>query len=200
MGRYESRWPSPRWANAATLCDVPTGADEKLVYTQVLEAYFDGLADQATPAFFEELKGLGIVREKLLPGYSFETWERAVHAAAKLFPHLGPNDAQAEVGRRLALATVNGSTLGKTLLPLLRVMGKARALRRAFGRSAGENYNEVTFGAETPSSLEMHMSDVGGTPDMPRGSVVGIGEAMGFSLRARIVKYEKPRATYLIEW
>lgn len=176
------------------------GKDEKLVYRPVFEALFEGLGDRANGAFYDELKAAGIAREKLLPGYTFETWERAVQAAARLFPELSPQDGQAEVGRRVALTSVNSSTLGRTLLPLLKLMGRGRAIRRTFGRSTGENYNVVSFDNETPKSIEMHMTDVGSTPDMPRGSVLGMGEALGFPLKVRILRYDKPRATYLIEW
>ena len=90
--------------------------------------------------------------------------------------------------------------VGKHLLPLLKVMGTARALRRVYSKSTGENYNQVSFGAETPKSLEMSMSDVGNIPDMARGSVLGMGEAMGIALRASIVTFRAPQVTYLIEW
>jgi uncharacterized protein (TIGR02265 family) len=85
-------------------------------------------------------------------------------------------------------------------LPLLRVMGTGRALRRVYLKSTGENYNKVSFGTETPKSLEMSMSDVGNIPDMARGSVLGMGEAMGIPLRAKIASFEAPKVTYLIEW
>lgn len=175
-------------------------ASERLVYAQVFTAMHAGLGDRATPAFLEEWKRLGIHVDKLLPGYAYEVFENAVIAAARLFPELDRPDAVAEVGRRLAVATVDASPVGKALLPLLRVMGTGRALRRIYGKSTGENYNHVSFGAETPKSLEMSMSDVGHIPDMTRGSVVGMGEKMNLPLRAKILTFSAPRVTYLIEW
>jgi uncharacterized protein (TIGR02265 family) len=177
-----------------------SAATEKLVYAPVFEALVRGLGDRATPAFVEELKRIGVSPDKLLPGYPYETFEDTVLVAAKLFTSLKRPDAIAEVGRVLTLATVDASPVGKALLPLLKVMGTARALRRVYSKSTGENYNKVTFGAETPKSLEMSMSYVGNIPEMTRGSALGMGEVMGIPLRARIAAIEAPRATYVIEW
>ncbi|MBK7860735.1 MAG: DUF2378 family protein [Archangiaceae bacterium] len=125
---------------------------------------------------------------------------KAVLCGARLFTELERPQAIAEVGRRLTLATIGASPVGKHLLPLLKVMGTGRALRRVYSHSTGENYNVVSFGAETPQSLEMHMTDVGNIPDMARGSIIGMGESMGISLRAQITAFSAPRVTYLIEW
>jgi uncharacterized protein (TIGR02265 family) len=176
------------------------GVEEKLVYKPVFEAFWDGLTDRATPAFRDELKALGLTREKLLPGYPYDVWEKAVLAGAKLFAELSPEDGVAEVGRRMCLATIDASPVGKTLLPLLKLMGVVRALKRVYSKSTSENYNVVTFGEETPKSLVMHMSWVGNIPDMARGSIVGMGQAMGIPLRAKTKAFVAPKATYLIEW
>lgn len=186
-----------------TLSPVATtagGVEEKLVYKPVFEAFFDGLGDRATPAFRDELKALGLSREKLLPGYPYDTWEKAVLAGAKLFADLAQEHAIGEVGRRMCLATIDASPVGKTLLPLLKLMGVVRALKRVYSKSTSENYNVVTFGPETPKSLVMHMSYVGRIPDMARGSILGMGQAMGIPLRAKTIEFTAPKATYLIEW
>src|SRR5262249_46648076 len=122
----------------------------------------------------------------LLPGYPYPTFEATVLAASKLFSPREPADAIAEVGRAITIATIDASPVGKHLLPLLKLMGTGRALRRVYSKSTGENSNQVSFGAETPRSLEMSMSDVGNIPDMARGSILGMGDAMGVSLRARL--------------
>lgn len=158
------------------------------------------MRDRATPAFREELARLGVHVDRLLPGYPYEKFEKSALAASRLFPELEPDAAMAEVGRRLCLANVDASPVGKTLLPLLKLMGTGRALRRVYSKSTGENYNVVTFGAETPKSLVMHMSDVGNIPDMARGSIFGMGDAMGIKLRAKITAFVAPMVSYLIEW
>jgi uncharacterized protein (TIGR02265 family) len=175
-------------------------AAEKLVYSPVFQALAKGLGDRITLAFVDEVRRLGVNFEKLLPGYPYPVFEQTILAAASLFPDLQRVDAIAEVGRLITLATIDASPVGKHLLPLLKVMGTGRALRRVYSKSTGETYNKVSFGAETPTSLEMSMSDVGNIPDMARGSVVGMGEAMGIVVRARIARFEAPRVTYLIEW
>ena len=175
-------------------------AAEKLVYAPVFQALAKGLGDRMTPAFIAEVRRVGVHFEKLLPGYPYPVFEHTILAAAGLFPDLPNADAVAQVGRLITLATIDASPVGKHLLPLLKVMGTGRALRRVYTKSTGENYNQVSFGAETPTSLEMSMSDVGNIPDMARGSVLGMGDAMGIALRARIARFEAPKVTYLIEW
>ncbi|MFO0600708.1 MAG: DUF2378 family protein [Myxococcaceae bacterium] len=175
-------------------------SSEKLVYKPVFEALRQGLVDVMTPGFREALKGMGLNFEKLDPGYPYPLFEKVVLEAAKLFTDRSQPDAVAEVGRRLALATVDQNPVGKHLLPLLRVMSTGKALRRVYSRSTGENYNEVSFGAETPKSLEMNMTDVGNIPDMARGSIFGMGDAIGLKLRAKIIWFEAPKVRYLIEW
>ncbi|MFT3711241.1 MAG: DUF2378 family protein [Archangium sp.] len=175
-------------------------AAEKLVYKPTFEALLSGLGERVTPAFREELNKLGVSTDRLLPGYAYPIFEKVILAAAKLFPDLDREPAIAEVGRRICLATIDANPVGKTLLPLLKLMGTARALKRAYGKSTAENYNVVSFGAETPKSLVMHMSDVGNIPDMARGSILGMGDAMGIRLRATTTAYVAPKATYLIEW
>ncbi len=175
-------------------------AAEKLVYSPVFSALAKSLRERMTPAFVEEVRRLGVNFEKLLPGYPYPVFEQTVLAAARLFPDRQGTDAITEVGRILTLATIDESPVGKHLLPLLRVMGAGRALRRVYSKSTGENYNQVSFGAETPNSLEMSMSDVGNIPDMARGSVLAMGEAMGIAVRVRIASFQAPKVTYLIEW
>lgn len=175
-------------------------ASEKLVYAPVFSALARGIKERITPELTTELQRLGVNFDKLLPGYSYPTFEATVLAAAKLFADRERPDAIAEVGRVICLATIDASPVGKTLLPLLEVMGTARALRRVYSKSTGENYNKVSFGAETPKSLEISMSDVGNIPDMARGSILGMGEAMGIPLRARIASFQAPKVTYRVEW
>ena len=90
--------------------------------------------------------------------------------------------------------------MGKHLLPLLKVMGIGRALRRAYSRTTDGNFNTITFGAETPKSLEIHMSFVGAIPEFARGSIVGLGQMLGAVLRPTTRSYEAPRVTFLVEW
>lgn len=175
-------------------------AAEKLVYAPVFQALSTGLGQRKTLAFVDEVRRIGINFDKLLPGYPYPLFEQTVLAAAKLFAERANADAIAEVGRVLTLATIDQSPVGKHLLPLLKVMGTGRALRRVYSKSTGENYNRVSFGAETPTSLEMSMSDVGNIPDMARGSVLALGEAMGVALRVRIKSFQAPKVSYLIEW
>jgi uncharacterized protein (TIGR02265 family) len=176
-------------------------SDEKLIFRQVVEACFVvGLADRLTPAYRAHLKTFGIDLEKLLPGYPYANWEKAVQSTVRLFPELDADQAVAEVGRRMCVATVESNPVGKRLLPLLRVLGVGKALRRAYSRTTEGNFNTITFGVETPKSLEIHMSFVGQIPEFARGSVVGLGEMLGVALRPVTTVFEAPRATFNVGW
>ena len=176
-------------------------ADEKLIFRPVIEALFvKGLADRITPAFRAQLKSFGIDLDRLLPGYPYADWERAVESIPSLFPELERKDAIHEAGRRMTVATVESNPVGKHLMPLLKLMGTGRALRRAYSRTGEGNFNTITFGAETPKSLEIQMSFVGTIPDFARGSIVGVGQMLGSPVRAKIAKYEQPAAVFLVEW
>lgn len=175
--------------------------DEKLIFRPVIEALFvRGLADRMTPAFNAQLKGLGIDLTKLLPGYPYASWEKAVQGTVTLFPEKDEAEAVAEAGRRMVVATIESNPVGKHLLPLLKMMGVGRALRRAYSRTTEGNFNTISFGAETPRSLEIHMSFVGQIPDLARGSIVGLGQMLGAPLRPQTTVYEAPRATFTVEW
>lgn len=175
--------------------------NEKLIFRPVIEALFVvGLADRITPAFKKQLKVTGIDLDKLLPGYPYETWEKAVQSTPPLFPELDRDAALVEAGRRMVMATIQSNPVGKHLLPLLKVMGIGRALRRAYSRTTEGNFNTISFGAETPRSLEIHMSFVGQIPELARGSIIGLGQMLGAALRPSTSSYEAPRVTFLVEW
>lgn len=175
--------------------------DEKLIFRPVIEALFViGLADRLTPGYRAQLKALGINLEKLVPGYPYASWEKAVQLTASLFPELDADEALAEAGRRMVVATIEANPVGKRLLPLLKLLGVGRALRRAYSRTTEGNFNTITFGAETPKSLEIHMSFVGQIPDLARGSIVGLGEMLGATVRPKMTAYEPPRVTFNVTW
>jgi uncharacterized protein (TIGR02265 family) len=178
------------------------GDSERLVFKPAVQALLiNGLADRMTPAVRRALNTLGFDLDKLLPGYPYALWERAVDlVASSLFPELESDEAQAELGRRLAVASADINPVSKRLLPLMRLMGTSRALKRAMSHATEVNFNAVTFSAEGAGSLTVHMSDVGAIPDFARGTIVGLGELLGTHLRTRLLDFVPPRATYLVEW
>lgn len=176
-------------------------ADEQLIFRPVIEALFvDGLAERLTPGFRARLNACGIDLERLRPGYPYADWERAVESIPALFPELDRAGALHEAGRRMTVATIERNPVGKRLMPLLKLMGTGRALRRAYSRTGEGNFNVITFGAETPRSLEIQMSFVGKIPDLARGSIVGVGQMLGSPVRAKTAKYQEPAAVFLVEW
>ena len=178
------------------------GAEQKLIFKPVMEALFiGGLGDRMTGDFRAQLLKLGVDVQKLLPGYDYVVYERAVLDAVSLFPELDRPAALTELGRRMVQATIDASPVGKSLMPVLKLLGMVRAMKRSLSRGASENFNLVTFGAESPQSLEVIMSFVGKIPEFALGTLTGLATALGAKdVRGRVLRYEREAATYLIEW
>ena len=177
-------------------------ADQKLIFKPVMEALFvSGLSDRMTEAFRAQLLKLGVDVNKLLPGYDYVIYERAVIDSVSLFPELERAAALEELGRRMVKATIDASPVGKSLMPLLKLLGMVRAMKRSLSRGSSENFNLVTFGAESPQSLEVVMSFVGKIPEFALGTLIGLAVGLGAKdVRGRVLRYERDAATYLIEW
>jgi len=176
--------------------------DQRLVFRHVIEALFvHGLADRMTPDFQARLAAKGLDLRKVLPGYDFEVWEAAILEAVSLFPELSKADALVELGRRLAQRSIDASPVAATLMPLLRVLGTAKALKRSLKANPGENYNQTTFDNETSTSLEVTMSHVGVVPEFVKGTQITLLKALGAKGgRCTIVTRAPPAATFLLEW
>jgi uncharacterized protein (TIGR02265 family) len=178
------------------------GADQKLIFKPVMEALFiQGVSDRATPAYRARLVKLGINVDKLLPGYDYAVFEAGIIESVTLFPELSREKALHELGRRMVNANIDANPVGKSLMPVLKLLGLSRALKRSLVRRGNENFNKVTFGAETPNSLEVLMSFVGMVPEFAQGTLHGLATALGGrSVVSHLVKSEGNAATYRLEW
>jgi uncharacterized protein (TIGR02265 family) len=178
------------------------GADQKLIFKPVMEALFvRGLADRATPAFRARLVKAGVNVEKLLPGYDYAVFEAGIIEAVSLFPELSREAALIELGRRMVVANIDANPVGKSLMPLLKLLGPLRAIKRSLSRRGNENFNVVTFGAETQQSLEVQMSFIGTVPEFAQGTLVGLATALGGkSVTSTLLRYENNTAAYKLEW
>jgi uncharacterized protein (TIGR02265 family) len=86
-------------------------------------------------------------------------------------------------------------------MPMLRVLGTTRAIKRALKRGTSENFNQVTFGAESAKSLEVKMSFVGTIPDFVKGTQLGLLPFFGAKTgTCELVKLENSAATFLLAW
>lgn len=175
---------------------------ERLIFQSVVEAMFrHGLVDRLTPDYQARLRQLGIDLNRYLPGYPYETWEAALIEATTLFPEYDREAALEALGRRMLNASLEANRSSGKLLPLLRVLGVTRAVKRALASSTGENFNETTFGLETKNSLEVKMSFVGNIPQFALGSMLELVPRLGGkNVRGTMVEYRKPAGRYLLEW
>lgn len=178
------------------------GADQKLIFKPVMEALFvQGVSDRATPAYRARLTKLGINVEKLLPGYDYAVFEAGIIESVSLFPELSREKALYELGRRMVTANIDANPVGKSLMPVLKLLGLTRALKRTLARRGNENFNVVSFGAESPTSLEVLMSFVGMVPEFAQGTLHGLAVALGGrGVNAHLLKSEGSSAKYRLEW
>ncbi len=178
------------------------GADQKLIFKPVMEALFvAGLGDRYNSAFRARLVKVGVNVEKLLPGYDYSVFEAAIIEAVSLFPELSREGALQEIGRRMVTANIDANPVGKSLMPVLKLLGTLRALKRSLSRRGNENFNVTTFGAETPQSLEVQMSFVGTVPEFAQGTLLGLATALGAkAVTSKLLRYENNSAAYLLQW
>lgn len=176
-------------------------ADERLMYAAGITGLFqEGLKDVGTPEFHAELKKVGIDLSKLLPGYPYELWERALDLTAPLFPALTPEQRHEELGRRTVLGSTSSPFL-KAVLSVVGMIGTARALKRITARSGAQNTSIITFGDETKTSLVINSSYVGRMPCYGIGSFKLLTEMLGGkNVRVKILSFTFPSGSYLVEW
>jgi uncharacterized protein (TIGR02265 family) len=175
---------------------------QRLVFRQAVEALFvNGLSDRMTPTVQAAIEAKGIDVTKLLPGYDHSVWEAAILEAVALFPELSRGDALIELGQRLVRASIEQSPVGASLMPLLKILGTAKAVRRSLKSGASENYNKVTFSNEGSKSIDVSMSDVGTIPEFVCGTQIGLLKGLGAKgARVTVSAYEPPAATFRLEW
>lgn len=173
------------------------------MYRSIFESLFvHGLKAEQTPALRAELKALGVDLDKLLPGYEYAVWERATLAALRCFPQLERGAALTLLGRRTVAGSLDVNPLSRAGLKVLSVLGVTRAMKRAFGRDPSQTVSRATFGAESPTSLEVTFSQVGTIPEFSLGSLLEVAETLGArDARGVIVAHDETgSARYQLEW
>ncbi|MEW6431093.1 MAG: DUF2378 family protein [Myxococcota bacterium] len=145
--------------------------EEPLWYAQVIEAIFiKGLGHRRTAEVDRLLAAEGIHLDKLLPGYPVA---QVVRAMRKVLPLLYPGLDEDAALARLGAASMRGyseTLIGRAAVAVLKVVGVRRALERLHtSMRSGNNFLETKFTALSPSSAELHLSDVSGIPAFYRG-------------------------------
>ncbi len=128
-------------------------------------------------------------------------FEAGIIESISLFPELSREAALHELGKRMVNANIDANPVGKTLMPVLRLLGLARAIKRTLTRGSNENFNLATFPAEGPQSLDVNMSFVGTVPEFAQGTLAGLATALGGkSVTVELLKVENSAATYRVHW
>jgi uncharacterized protein (TIGR02265 family) len=176
---------------------------ERLWYTPVIEAIFiKGLGARRTPQLDQMLAAEGISLGKLLPGYPVEQVVRAMRKSLPmLYPGLDEDAALAALGAS-SMRGYEETLIGRAAVAVLKLVGVRRALERLHtSMRSGNNYLETTFTALSPTSAELHLSDVSGIPAFYRGlleeglRMVGAKNGVVKDQRA-----DAPGHTFLVSW
>jgi uncharacterized protein (TIGR02265 family) len=173
------------------------------MYRSIFESLFiHGLKAEQTPALRAQLKALGVDLDKLLPGYEYPVWERAALAALSCFPQLSRGEGLMLLGRRTVAGSLEVNPLSRAGLKVLSLLGVTRAMKRAFGKDPSQTVSRATFGAESPTSLEVTFSQVGTIPEFSLGSLLEVAETLGArdAQGHLVAHHDDGRAQYELAW
>lgn len=116
---------------------------EPVIFSQVVEALFThALQGRLDADARKRLKLIGIdLDQPLLVAYSVPTWFAAIRVSAEiLYPGKPSEETRYRLGRRLA-ESYGQTTMGRTVLGMLRMLGWKRSLTRiSRGLQSGTNY------------------------------------------------------------
>lgn len=177
---------------------------EKLVFESSVEAMFvRSLHDRSSPELRTALRGIGIdVEKKLPPAISREVWYQGIELVAKHgWKELPRADALRAMGRRL-IENLEGTLLGKTFSPVMRLLGPQRLLLRVpFNMRSANNFATATVEVKGPRELIIETTDVGDAPELFAGTLEELLHWAG----EKVVNVEfavttPPAARYVIRW
>jgi uncharacterized protein (TIGR02265 family) len=176
---------------------------EKVVYREGIVSTVDAVRGQLTPRILERLKTeAGWDEAVKRPTYAIATLDGVVRVLSEeLFKGRAPDDAMFTLGVT-AMKKYEGSTLGKALFPLVRLLGPMKFMKRmpALFRQTN-NYAEVRVDVTGPSSYIMDHNEVGTIPHYFRGVMQAAGEILKLAGHTcELVEYDGHRAKYKLSW
>ncbi len=176
---------------------------EKLVYPDGIISTVDAARGRLTPRILERLKNeAGYEDGVKRPSYPISTMDKVVKIfAAELYAGMPADQAQYEVGK-LAMKRYTDSTVGKALMPLIRMLGPMRFLKRlpSMFRQAN-NYADVKVDIMGPATFILDHNEVSELPHYFRGvmeasiALIGLKEP-----RCELLEYDGHRAKYRVSW
>lgn len=148
------------------------GVQQRVMFENVFEAVLvRGYGQRMTPALKRQLKLDGVDLDKpLAPAYPVEVWMRVVHAVGVHLEGGADLEAQKKVGARF-MAGYFETLLGRSVLPLLKLLGPLRSLRRMTQNfRGGNNFVETKVTEASPTDVTLWMNHcLAGNPGFVMG-------------------------------
>ncbi|MCP3138499.1 DUF2378 family protein [Pyxidicoccus xibeiensis] len=177
---------------------------QRIVFEHTVEWLLQpSLRLRLSPAACAALKDVGLdVTERLLPAYSFDTWQRTLAiVVADLYPAVPTTDAYRLLGRMLVRG-VERTAMGRAMVSLGRLLGPLRAMRRIDEtfRSA-DNYVESRFTEHTATHCELWINEVMDQPGYYQGILESCLDLAGArDARVEVLSREGTGATFSLSW
>ena len=176
---------------------------EKVVYPDAIISTVDAARDKLSPRIMQRLKDeAGYEDGVKRPSYPISTMDRIVKIfAAELYAGVPPDEAQYRVGQ-LAMKRYGDSTVGKALMPLIRMLGPMRFLKRlpSMFRQAN-NYADVQVEVTGPTTFLLHHNEVSELPHYFRGVMQASIALIGLKdPQCQLLEYDGHRARYEVSW
>ena len=181
---------------------MPTLKEPPVVFSNSYESLFRVLGPQFDAAAHQAFLAQGVNPKALQAAYPYETWVASLRWAMKrLWPEATLDEATYRMGRAMFTSFAE-TTIGRALVPLLRVMGPRRGLERmARNLRASNNYSEVTVTPRGPNQYELWVNLVA-FPQYFRGLIeAGLQSSGAKDVAIEIVTHDAVEgARFWITW
>ena len=143
---------------------------ERLLFDAAFVSIMESMPEPQRPQLAARWKALGIDLNKMLPGYPFAVWCKAIEEAASLL-----EGTREERMRKLGHGLVDRfsqSFMGRALAPLARLHGVRRSLERSpmtFRQT--NNYMQAKVERVEPHHVKIRVNEVSPIPDLLAGSI-----------------------------
>lgn len=176
---------------------------EKVIYREGISATVNAVRAMLPAGFLERLRTeAGYDHDGAQKQFPIATFDAVVKLlAAQLYPAQGLDDALYELGRT-AMTRYGDGAIGKTLFPLIRLLGPVRVLKRIPPLfRATNNFAVVTLEVTGKTSYECEHNEVGSVPHYYRGVMQGAAELLRLPHhQTALLTYDGHRARYRLSW
>jgi uncharacterized protein (TIGR02265 family) len=186
------------WAHAMT-----TSTDDRVVFAVSFESMFSrALGPELPRALRHVLSEIKVDLKNLQAAYPLKTWSTALEAARRAcYPGRSDAEAYEELGR-VFIRSYFETFIGRTVKPLLKVLGTSRSLERMRQNfRGGNNFSDSRLEKTGDRSCRLHMNHDLGHPSFVLGIIhEGMTLAVDPTFRMSVVETQPPAVTYVCSW